>query len=799
MIDSLLDKALSKATQGNRNETGLWLGCQLRDSGYTEAEAEDVMLDYASGVDRNGTEPYTRAEAIATLKSVFSKPARAKGIRGDSNDGKPCQPVNGMPKQMRNRVDTLKSNDVNSVNGLTLVAIAEAKRLPVNFLKSLGVSDFKLNGLPAVRIPYYAEDGIERAVRFRMALSGNLRFKWRKGNHPLPYGLNRLAGIRKAGWVLIVEGESDCWTCWYYGIPVLGAPGKSVWPPAWGEYLKGLKVFNWQEPEAQDFTLRVLASAPDCRFIRAPGGPKDISEAHIQGLDVPSWLEGLRVKAESGQALKARDDNERLAQFYTEAKAVIEAEDPLELVKDAIRELGYGGDLKPALITYLAATSRLLEMRPGAMPVHVLLTGPSSAGKNYTMSRVLILLPEEAYHVIDAGSPRVLIYDDAVLQHRVLVFGEADSLPAGEDNPAASAIRNLLQDHHLHYAVTVRDPVTGGYTVREVDKAGPTTLITTSTKSLGVQLMTRLFTLEISDSREQIGAALETQAALETEGMPAPDSGIVSFQQYLQLRAPAKVVVPYVGDLAAAMAKMAVAPRILRDFARLISLVKAVALIRHHHRQLDNKGRIIATLVDYKTVRELVNEMYIDSSSGATSNIRKLVEAVIRLNRSRANGERITNTTLAKELGTGVKQITRQARKAIKLGWLVNREQRKSYPADYASGESMPEVEGLPILEGLTGLPSGMSAVFEAKTEGVDTLTPLTDDDTSPHTPDNDYAAVLGMSVKDAIKIWRSEGTPLIHLGPRENCLDLEELLARPNVNEHHLPVVKQWLEKRIQ
>ncbi|GAG45310.1 unnamed protein product, partial [marine sediment metagenome] len=46
--------------------------------------------------------------------------------------------------------------------------------------------------------------------------------------------------------------------------------------------------------------------------------------------------------AESGQELKARYDNERLEQLYTEAKAVIEAEDPLELVKDAIRSLGYG-------------------------------------------------------------------------------------------------------------------------------------------------------------------------------------------------------------------------------------------------------------------------------------------------------------------------------------------------------------------------------------------------------------------------------------------------------------------------
>ncbi|MFC1964495.1 hypothetical protein ACFLWG_00605 [Chloroflexota bacterium] len=117
MTANLLDKALNKAAQGNRNETGLWLACQLRDSGSTEVEAEVVMLDYASRVHGNGTEPYTRAEAIATLKSTFSKPARAKGIRGDSNNSNPCQPVNGMTKQARNRVDTPKTSGVNSVNG----------------------------------------------------------------------------------------------------------------------------------------------------------------------------------------------------------------------------------------------------------------------------------------------------------------------------------------------------------------------------------------------------------------------------------------------------------------------------------------------------------------------------------------------------------------------------------------------------------------------------------------------------------------------------------------------------------
>ena len=797
MSANLLEKALGKATQGSRNDTGLWLACQLRDSGYTEAEAEGVILEYASRVHGNGTEPYTRAEAIATLKSAFSKPARAKGMRGDSNNGIPCQRANGMPKQAQNRVGTPLPT---VANGVTLATLAEAKRLPVDLLKSLGISDFKYMGQSSVKIPYYAEDGTERAVRFRLCLTAaeGARFKWRKGDHALPYGLNRLAMIRKAGWVLVVEGESDCWTCWLHGIPAMGAPGKSIWPLAWAEYLKGLDVYVWQEPDAEDFVLRVLASTPDLRFITAPSGIKDISEAHVQGFDIPSWLEGLKAKAESGQALKARATNEGLARAYTEARRVIEAENPLELVRDAIRGLGYGGDLKPALITYLAVTSRLLEMRSGAMPVHLLLMGPSSTGKNYTLGRVLILLPVEAYHVIDAGSPRVLIYDDADLRHKALVFSEADSLPAGEDNPAASAIRNLLQDHHLHYVVTVRDPVTGDYTVREVSKPGPTVLITTSVRSLGAQLMTRLFTLELSDSREQIGAALETQAALETEGVKPPDGALIAFQLYLQLKAPVRVRVPYTKELGAAMAKMAAAPRILRDFARLISLIKSTALIRHHQRQLDAEGQIIATLADYETVRELVNEMYVDSSTGATSDIRKLVEAVIRLDGSRIEGARITNTTLSKELGTDAKQILRRARKAIKLGWLVNREQRKSYPADYAPGEPMPEVEGLPVLgvlAPLVGLASGVPTVSEAKNEGVGMLAHLTDDDTPPYTPDNGYAAALGMPVEDALTVWRSKGAPVIHV-PDGNIFDLAKFLAEPGAPESHLEAVRTWLEK---
>jgi hypothetical protein len=52
----------------------------------------------------------------------------------------------------------------------TLQAYARAKRLPVEFLKGLELSDVTYSGSPATRIPYRNREGREKAVRFRLAL-----------------------------------------------------------------------------------------------------------------------------------------------------------------------------------------------------------------------------------------------------------------------------------------------------------------------------------------------------------------------------------------------------------------------------------------------------------------------------------------------------------------------------------------------------------------------------------------------------------------------------------------------------
>jgi hypothetical protein len=634
--------------------------------------------------------------------------------------------------------------------GLTLAQLAQAKKLPIETLRDWGVADQTYNGAPAVRIPYVNDTGNLTAVRYRLSLKTEPRFVWRKGDRVSLYGDLRHA--RRAGWALVVEGESDCWTCWVHVLPAVGMPGKSTWRGDWAKLFAGLDVYLWCEPDAWPaLPLEIGRDIPALRVIRAPAECKDLSEAHIAGLDVAALVEDLRTRALPVSQIFHDQLQAELAELAERAAPVFAARDPLELTEAAIRGQGYGGDVQQALIVYLAATSRVLALRPGGMAVHTILLGPPSGGKSFTVSTVLRLLPEGAYRVIDSGSPRALIYDDADLQHRLLVFGEADSLPSGEDNPASSAVRGLLQDGRLHYMVTVRDPGTGDFTLREIDKPGPTVLITTAVRPLGAQLMTRLFSLEVADDASQVAAALRTQAAVELHGASAPDAALVAFQAYLQARAPWDVVVPFADRLAEAIARTACAPRILRDFARLLSLVKSVAVLRHHRREVDGDGRLIADLADYRTVRALVGPMYEASiSDGAGNKVRTVVDAVSDLHRARRTGELVTLTKVSEATGLSKPAASRRIKTALAQGWLINAETRSGRPWALEPGEPMPETAGLPDLDegsdcnAVTGLTGGNA--FPPTEDGDrNAVTGLTGRNTLPPTPEDAGTRGLGV------------------------------------------------------
>ena len=572
---------------------------------------------------------------------------------------------------------------------LKLADYANYKNLSLGFLAKLGLRDY--NG--KIIIPYYDTEGKEIARRYRLALKGERRFVWAKGAKLIPYGLWKLDEFRKVGYVVIVEGESDAQTLWYHNIPALGIPGKNTWRKEWAEYLKGLAVMIWREPDGDELALKVGESRPDALILVPPEGIKDVSEAHCRGLDVPELIANLKARAKRAQDefnKRAAAEQEVWAQ---QAKDLLDVDDPLPFIEDAIHSF-YGGDIGPVLITYLCMTTRLLAMRPGAMPAHLVLVGPPSAGKSYTVKAALRLMPEEAYHTIDAGSPRALIYDEADVHHRVVVFSESDSLPVSEDNPAASAIRTLLQEHEMAYDVTVRDPATGKWTVHRICKPGPTVLVTTSIYVPKSQLASRAFILAVPEDADRVRAALAKQTEIELAGIAPIDPMFAAFQGYLQTLAPIDVIVPFAWAITAGITGDAIATRILRDYERLLSLIKAVTIIRHRHRRTDDNGRLMAEIDDYAYVYRLVKDMYEESLSGAIGKVRTIVEAV-RVLRTE-NSSKVTYSRVADRTGLHPEQVKRIARIAMENGWLENLEVRRHHSADLALGDPVPEVMGLP-------------------------------------------------------------------------------------------------------
>jgi hypothetical protein len=78
--ERLIRMALDRVASEGRNNAGFWLAAQLRDNSYAQPEAESVMRNYASRCPRTNTkgdrEAYTASEIQATVREIYSRPAR---------------------------------------------------------------------------------------------------------------------------------------------------------------------------------------------------------------------------------------------------------------------------------------------------------------------------------------------------------------------------------------------------------------------------------------------------------------------------------------------------------------------------------------------------------------------------------------------------------------------------------------------------------------------------------------------------------------------------------------------------
>ena len=196
--------------------------------------------------------------------------------------------------------------------GLTVKQYALAKKIPEDELRAYGLSDSR----GAVIMPYLDESGQCFSTRKRHSMSGAVKFSWVKGSKVGLYGLFKLREAKEAGYIVLVEGESDCHTLWHHGIPALGSPGADTFQSGWAKYLDGLKVYIHQEPDhgGEVFVKKVCRGLVEGQFrgntfrMSIPGH-KDPSALHLSAEDFTvKWktafdhAEPIDMRDESGLA-----------------------------------------------------------------------------------------------------------------------------------------------------------------------------------------------------------------------------------------------------------------------------------------------------------------------------------------------------------------------------------------------------------------------------------------------------------------------------------------------------------------
>ncbi len=577
--------------------------------------------------------------------------------------------------------------------GLTLEEYAASKRLPLELLKGAGLSDINHEGSPALRIPYLGTGGELLAVRLRIALEGD-RFRWKAGPKPQLYGLNRLDEARQAGYVVLVEGESDVHTLWHHGIPALGLPGATNWREERdAPRLDGIgTIYVVIEPDRGGEAVRQWLSQSSIRqralLVTLP--IKDVSALHLDNeADFKEQWNGACHLAVPWTAHEQKECAEERSEAWNDCAALAQSGSILDALDLELTRLGVVGERRGAKLIYLAVTSRLMDR-----PVSVCIKGPSSGGKSYLTESVLRLFPETAYYALTAMSDRALAYSQEPLKHRFLVIYEAAGM-AGDF--ATYLIRSLLSEGRLRYETV--EKTKDGLTPKVIEREGPTgLLVTTTALRLHPENETRMLSLTVTDTQEQTASVFQ---ALANEARDAVD---VSRWQALQTwlaTGPSLVVIPFAKRLADLVPPVAV--RLRRDFKTVLMLICAHALLHQATRQKDEAGRIIATIEDYAAVRELVGDL-VAAGVDATvrPEVRETVTAVADLLRQ---GEtEVRQSDLLSRLKLDKSAISRRVADALQRGYLRNLEDKKGRPARLVLGDPLPdELDVLPTPERLRG------------------------------------------------------------------------------------------------
>lgn len=369
----------------------------------------------------------------------------------------------------------------------------------------------------------------------------------------------------------------------------------------------------------------------------------------------------------------------------------------LDELEREIRKQGFAGPAGIPKLVYLTFVTGKFDK-----PVSLVIKGPSGSGKSFSLNAAIQFVPPFAYERYEGMSEKALVYLPGLdLKHKHLVIGEASGMADGNGR---TLLRQLVSEGRVRYA-----------TVQSTDKGlvgselpvleGPMGLIMTTTATgLHPEDESRMLSVNITESREQIADALMAQA-LGT-GRKGPQLNTAPWHALFELvrSGPKEVEIPFAGEIAKRLPTTH--DRIKRDFPQVLSLIKAHALL-HFWNRSGNGETVLANADDYAAVRELVNDALSQGLAVAVPDgIRSVVEGVHNFLHTHGdmfeNRNGVSQATLSEFLNRDQSVISRNVSKAIEQGYLRNENPGQGREARLTMGDrKLPSGSVLPPVEEL--------------------------------------------------------------------------------------------------
>jgi DNA-binding transcriptional ArsR family regulator len=282
------------------------------------------------------------------------------------------RPATARPIAPRRRQQQQPASDApemaQALRNFGIAELADAKRLDAEKLIAWHVRELPDGG---IEIPYLTREGEQHAVRYRLALEGDNRFRWRRGDTPILYGLWRLPEWDDADTIYLCEGESDTWSLWHADLPALGIPSASTWKSEWWREVEGFErivLIADADDAGAGLAQKLAETCSDSlrervHVLRLPDGIKDANELWQQVDADPERfreaLAGCNIRA-IGQLLKelpdcpiARNDSEDDLLLLATLSELLASDAEHEL--EYVPLLGVDGLIARGTITLLGA------------------------------------------------------------------------------------------------------------------------------------------------------------------------------------------------------------------------------------------------------------------------------------------------------------------------------------------------------------------------------------------------------------------------------------------------------------